>query len=305
MTGEIVAARLVHEQLGRRATDATAVSGRGTVNTVVVVSTAQGRVVVRIAGRGRDEFDKERWALAEARGAGVRCPEMLAHGWCVAGQERRAFAIQTFVGERDAEEIDDPWPEVGRQLRRLHAVRVSGWGLDMAAPGVFDASWDDHVEYNIASLTDADLLRERGILHASEGSELRALFERVASRSWPLALTHGDVALRNLRVDADGSVWLLDWGCAGADVVPAEDLQRIVFAHDPAGAVFEGLLRGYGTRWSDVRDDVRAISLLSCTDLCRWSLDQCPDRLGYYVSVLRWALDLHLHGSPWSPAPTD
>lgn len=33
--------------------------------------------------------------------------------------------------------------------------------------------------------------------------------------SAPLVLSHGDLHLRNVMVDGNGRVWLLDWGCAG------------------------------------------------------------------------------------------
>ena len=33
--------------------------------------------------------------------------------------------------------------------------------------------------------------------------------------SLPLVLTHGDISVYNVRLGADGKVWLLDWGFAG------------------------------------------------------------------------------------------
>jgi aminoglycoside phosphotransferase (APT) family kinase protein len=33
--------------------------------------------------------------------------------------------------------------------------------------------------------------------------------------SMPLVLTHGDIFLRNIRLAKDGTLWLIDWGCAG------------------------------------------------------------------------------------------
>ena len=33
--------------------------------------------------------------------------------------------------------------------------------------------------------------------------------------SLPLVLTHGDIALQNVRLGYDGTVWLLDWGRSG------------------------------------------------------------------------------------------
>ena len=303
MAPESVAASLVEKHLSRKVLDATQVTNRGTVNTVVVVRTLEARVVVRIAEAGRDEFHKEGWAMRAARAVGVFCPEVLAVGWTGDGEERRAFSVQTYVGDRDAVEADDVWPEVGRMLRLLHGVAVRGWGLDMEAPGAFDSRWDDYLGRNVASLNDADPLRERGLLDADESEQLRSLFEDMATRRWKLGLCHGDVALRNLRTCQEGRVALVDWGCARADVVPGEELARFAREHDPRGDAFAGLLRGYGAAWSSLADDVRAVSLLSCVDLSRWCLDRCPERIGYYGRLLRWGIDVHMHGVPWRRAP--
>jgi tRNA A-37 threonylcarbamoyl transferase component Bud32 len=112
----------------------------------------------------------------------------------------------------------------------------------------------------------------------------------VAATQFQFGLSHGDLSLKNTRVDGD-TVHLIDWGCAQAHAVPHYDL-GVVLADSLAddSAEFGAMLDGYGlTRqeYGAIRDEVRDLLLLEAIDKVRWSRDRNSARLAEKVARLR------------------
>jgi len=101
----------------------------------------RGQVYVRIGRHGEGNFDGERWAMAQAREAGVPVPDVLAIDRIVSDDaERDAMVVEAATGLA-FETVEDRLStrqraavllDLGRVLARLHAVRMPG----MWRPGV-------------------------------------------------------------------------------------------------------------------------------------------------------------------------
>jgi len=108
-------------------------------------------------------------------------------------------------------------------------------------------------------------------------------------------LCHGDLAPRNTAVAEDGRVFLLDWGCAQANVVPHFDVGEVLCSELSADSEeFAAFLDGYGMTRAAFEDqalDRTAIMALCRADLLRWAIDRAPASIPDCASQLRRALD--------------
>ena len=99
---------------------------------------------------------------------------------------------------------------------------------------------------NLGELTDRDPLLHLGLLDRDAQAQLRESFTDLTRGPTRLGLCHGDLSLKNVIVD-DGSVQVIDWGCAHGHLVPHYDLGVILaeslVEHSPE---FVALLDGYG-----------------------------------------------------------
>ncbi len=283
----VLARRVVGEHTGTTVAGVAPVVERGEVNQVHVVTTGEGaRYVVRSHGRAElDRYRKEAWAIEHAGAAGVLVAPVLATGEF--GQ--RAWMLQPFLRGTPGDELargnaQSVWRSIGEQMRRIHAVPVGGFGeslSDMVAGG--QANWHKYLAYNLGELTECDPLLSLRLLDRSAQADLRRLFEHLAALPVRLGLCHGDLSLKNVIV-RDGSVKIIDWGCAQGHFVPHYDLSVVIA--DGLGehtAEFTALLAGYGIKpisfRRDIRTDVLALGALEAVDKVRWALDRnrgCP-----------------------------
>jgi tRNA A-37 threonylcarbamoyl transferase component Bud32 len=288
---ELVVRSLVQEQLGVEVQTVESVVGNGSVNSIFVVRSAVGVFVVRLNNRtSLPQYRKEAWCIDQAKMVGVPGPDVLAVGEV----DKHAYMLQSFVsGEHGTEAADHRglWHTLGDYAHRTHAIPVSGWGEAMNGPGVFDGSWEMHLDYNIEALSPSDALLRRGIIDARLSDALRERFLWLRRCELRFGLCHGDLALRNVVVDGS-RVSLLDWGSAEAHVVPHFDLLEVLKssfelqANDPD---FQSFLSGYGIADSDfaaIRDELDALLLLRAVDKLRWAFDRSPSRVDHYTRYL-------------------
>ena len=212
----------------------------------------------------------------------------------------RAWMLQPFLRGTPGDELgpgkrEQVWRGIGKQMRRIHAVPVGGFGetlSDLAAGSA--ASWHKHLAYNVGELTASDPLLGLGLLDRGGQAHLRGLFEYLATRPVRLGLCHGDLSLQNVIV-RDRSVQVIDWGCAQGHFVPHYDL-GVVLAESLGEdtAEFAALLDGYGIDPTsfrhDIRFDVLALRALEAVDKVRWALDRNRARLPGLAGRLAAAL---------------
>ncbi len=289
-------ARIVQERFAQAVLSLAVVADRGTVNQVVIVRLAASTVVLRANdSSNRYEFEKEALCLAEAHARGIPSPRVLAVGQLGAC----AYMIEEFIPTAAGQAAPCPvdlWRTLGRYARIVHGIPVSGFGRDCAGTAqlAFADTWERFLAYNRTSLTRTDPILGLGF-SGQDSRRLAALFERLAGTDVPLALCHGDLAPRNTVVADDGRVFLLDWGCAEANVVPDLDIGEVLRSElSAASDEFAAFLDGYGmTRaaFDDQTPDRTAVMALCRADLLRWAIDRAPESIPHYASQLRRALD--------------
>jgi len=273
--------------------------GYGSVNDVFVATTERGQFVVRInADRGLDEFRKEAWCIEQASARGVLGPTVLEVGQ----RDGCSYMVQSFlVGSVGSEGTIDritAWRAMGQYARAIHSIQDYGFGLDLRdiQDRGFEERWRKHVMYNITCLTSEDTLIGLGALTSNQSPGVRALFQHLLDKRFAFGLNHGDLSLKNVLVGAQGEVYLLDWGCAEAHVVPHHDIGEVLKSSlERDSPEFGAFLDGYGLSadgYQQIEHDVHALLLLRAIDKLRWAIDQHPVAIPSMVDTVKLAYRL-------------
>lgn len=295
-----IAGRLAETYLGGSIDSAKAIMGRGEVNQMYLLETAEQKAVLRVNGVGEyDRFKKEEWCIHQANARGVPSPKVLALGT----DSDRAYMLLEHVDGANGNEIastPELWEQLGRYLRGIHDIPVQGFGesLEDITAGS-RATWQKYLTYNITSLTDEDVLVRTRVLDAVRARELRAQFERLSAAVFSFGLSHGDFSLANVIVAEDHRPNVIDWGSAQGHIVPHHDLGVILDESVSENSdQFSALLAGYDLRRPDfekLRDDILALQLLEAVDKVRWALEKAPDRVPHHASqVAKFLKRAHL-----------
>jgi len=271
--------------------------GEGSNNWAYRLGEGVGAVVLKVGKPHRVRFAasehvKEHWCAAAARGVGARTPESFAVG----DFDGRSYQVQAYSPgrpPRPAEE-DRTWAAMGRWARAFHAVPVAGWGPRMSGQGAFADDWSAHLAYNIAALTPDDPLLGLGVLDAAASADLNRRFERLAAKPFAFGLSHGDLSMHNVLVDAAGEpLALIDWGSAGAFPIPHYDLNEIIRSDRATSAQIDIFRRAYGlgdTAFAEVMADLPDLAALRDIDTLRWGLEHSRDQIDMLVAYARLAL---------------
>jgi aminoglycoside phosphotransferase (APT) family kinase protein len=281
---EQAVAAFVASELGCEATRVLRVDAFDT-NAVYEVDADEQWFIVK-ASRMHDALRAEAWACARGADAGCAAPAILARGRLNTDDGMSAFIMRRVAGGPIV--AGHPaFREVGARLRRLHDVRLPGFGW------LAEASWDEGGDFSLLHRSWLDFLQ--GIC-----SDLRSLADRYAIAA-PLAaeavaaidahaealaavevgaLCHGDLKAAHILVDAGRLVGVIDWG----DAVVADPLWDIArFAHRAEAASLAGLLAGYDPQQAMVDELAWRLPLYGAL----WGLVDASvaHRLGYRVDA--------------------
>ncbi|MGO4373781.1 phosphotransferase family protein [Paenibacillus sp. MCAF20] len=300
------AERIACDFLKERAKTSYLIIDKGIVNQVCVVETLSCKVVVRMNDIGTySSYVKERWCIEQSAAVGIPGPEVLSIGIT----DDAAYMIQTFVDGDNGLDSSVPkssiWRQLGEYAKRIHSIRVKGYGENLIDPvhGEFQSpphagsngSWLGYVQYNINSLTELDPLIGLGVISPMESQRVRKLFEHMKQRTYRFGLIHGDISLKNTIVTQAGQVILIDWGCAVVSTVPHGEItylmQRYIQSEGPNNEEFKAFIDGYGISEKDL-DDSRHILLLSAFDKLRWAIDRSPDLIEPYAAYAKKAVKM-------------
>lgn len=270
--------------------------GEGMCNDNYLVETSDARIVIRLSKPHQEykafrEYQKEEWCMRKAREAGIPVPGVLK----VIQWSDRACMIQSYIEGLSPLSAEYPsvWKTLGYYAKKIHAISVSGWGEHLKAEdGTFDESWDEHLRYNIASLGEGDAMIRMGILTETVSEEVRGLFRSLERKKFQFGLCHGDISLRNTLIDTKGTVCLLDWGCAKAEVVPHYEINEIIRRGEP-DTLLQSFLDGYGMgrkEYAGMKDDLDDLALLRDIDTLRWAIDKKPEEISNLTAKVRTVL---------------
>ena len=224
----------------------------GSVNKVFRVTSAGRPSILRFSAEASAyaDYQKEAWCIEQARARGVPTPEIVQIGQ----HGTVTFMFQRFVagvpGTSPLLDRHHVWSALGAHLSTIHTIPTQGFGLQLqdATAGQFTESWERHLSYNLSALGSHDLLQQQGIITPNESALLTHYFTRLGRDDVRLALSHGDIALRNAIVDPNSSVHLLDWGCSHSHVVPYSDFANILRWEQPTRPEFATFLEGTACR---------------------------------------------------------
>jgi hygromycin-B 7''-O-kinase len=186
------------------------------------------------------DLRKEAEVIPVAQAAGVRTPAIVDFDDSCALIDSPYMVVERVRGLdlTQAGSSEKTWPELGRQLAMLHAVRPHPLPNVAADDGGGDPR------------PTVDELAHAGYLDPGTARWLTGWFDRLAARfpqDQPDVLLHGDVAPQNLLVDASTGEFraLIDWGDA-AWGPPGMEFAKLPLADVAA------TLAGYGAREAGV-----------------------------------------------------
>jgi aminoglycoside phosphotransferase (APT) family kinase protein len=207
---------------------------------------ADGRGLIVKASTNHDALRAEAWACARGAAAGCAAPVILLFGRLGTGM---SAVIMSRVAGRPIAVEHPAFDEVCANLRRLHSVKMTGFGW------LADASWDELGDFSLKHPSWLSFLQAicddtRGLADsygfAAEVAD--AAESAISDHAVTLGaievgvLCHGDLKAGHILVDAGRLAGVIDWGDALiAD--PWWDIAR--FAHRSPEASVSLLLHGY------------------------------------------------------------
>jgi aminoglycoside phosphotransferase (APT) family kinase protein len=243
---EQAVAAFVASELGCEATRVVRVDAFAT-NAVYAVD-ADGRRFVVKASMLHEALRAEAWACARGADAGCAAPAILGLGRLGTDDRMSAFIMRRVAGGPIV--AGHPaLPEVGVGLRRVHDVRLQGFGW------LAEASWDKRGAFSLLHSSwlgflqgicgDARRLADRYVVAAPVAEAAAAAIDAHADALAAVevgSLCHGDLKAAHILVDAGRLAGVIDWG----DAVVGDPLWDIArFAHRADGGAVSWLLEGY------------------------------------------------------------
>jgi aminoglycoside phosphotransferase len=290
--------------------------GKGIVNDIVIVSMKNNKSVIRMNAdpTAFQTYEKERWCMDKATTQGISGPSVLSLG----RHEDTAYMIQTFVeGENGQDSQQDKrhaWRVLGQYAKRIHSIDVKGFGeiLADAVKGEFkapihenyDGTWVSFIKYNMESLSQDDALIGLGVFNFQQSQQIKELFKSLLNIHFKFGLNHGDLSLKNILVDQNGAVALLDWGSAEVHIVPHWELIQLTgcqLRQDYADNIdIDAFLAGYGisrNQFEKMHRELNILLLLQAIDKLRWAIDcspQCIPEFSRYAEKVIQHVNINL-----------
>lgn len=323
-----LASNIMNDVMGMKVHKVTEIVGKGFVNRTFLVQMTDRKSVTRtLSGELRDqndgkkhsllseaknqhpisyilrmreeeavpEYRKEKWCMEQASDLAIPVPQVLKIGNC----GPVSYMIETCIHGENGLDNDNPellWYHIGKYARKLHSIPVTGFGLALTDEenGIFSDSFsptlEEQVDYNLTQLTAGDPLCFLGAYEKGKLNSIIEILEYVKRRNYRIGLNHGDLSRKNTIIGPDGSVTLIDFGCALAHAVPYYDFANIfgevINGGEPDTNMLHSLAEGYGISYGglmDMKKDIYAIMLLNAFDKARWALDQRRDEIQAYV----------------------
>ena len=194
---------------------------------------AGGQSLILKASMNREALRAEAWACARSAEAAFPSPEVLAGVDGIGSAGMSAFVMRRFSGE-SITPGHEAFCDLGAAARRLHEVRLSGFGT------LAEATWNQQGEFTLPHATwlgflksissDTRRLADRCALATPVADALEVSLEAHAEALSAVAgsLCHGDLKANHIFVDGERLVGVIDWG----DAVVADPFWELArYAH--------------------------------------------------------------------------
>ena len=123
----------------------------------------------------------------------------------------------------------------------------------------FSPTLQRHIRYNIDSLTSDEPLARQHNYPGGDAGRIQVLFTELLSADHTLGLVHGDLSAKNTILGNDGTVYLIDYGCAFCGVVPYDE---IICVNEHTPRELSVFLQSYGFDHGEPRN-TRRLSILT------------------------------------------
>lgn len=258
-------AEIIRKSVGLESLHMEQIIGRGRTNEVIVVTTAVGRLVVRLNALAHlSNFVKEAWCLQEAKKRGVLVPTVIQCGVHL----QHSYSVAHFLeGCRNIESGDDRgrvWQRLGSYAASINRIPISGCGSHMSSAGHFSATWPEIVVQDIESAFRDDFWRSRRGLTSKENALLRNELESVSQIEAPIGICLTDLSCENTMIYRDNydELYLIDLEWAVTAPVPQ---YQFAYAAKYFG-LSDAFCRGYGitsNELSDISSEVMRLTVLA------------------------------------------
>ena len=278
--------------------------GKGDVNEIFIIELENKKILLRMNSKeeGLMEFKKELWCVNKAKEKGVLGPNILHIG----KYNDFSYMIYDFIEGKSGKEIKNKtevWSILGRYAHQINSIKVKGYGLRFSPKdNKFLESWKKYINYNLDSLNKADKLLKLGIYSEEQLPLIKKYFLSLNKKKFNFGLTHNDLSLRNVVIDETGKIFLIDWGCAEANIVPHSEFVEILGAgymdlKIPTKEEINYFLKGYSItrkQFESLKKDISKFLLLVSFDKVRWAIDKSPKSIKQLSKIAKKRLEYAL-----------
>lgn len=259
-----VVRKVIRETFGSKASHIHRETG-GLSNVVFTVEHASGHFIVRLNPEPAqfETFQKENWAVASARRAGVPVPEILK-----IGREPMPYMILAKCHGEPALSRPDKsriLHQLGGYAAQINSIRTNGFGESFDWADSFVPRRSDWQEFLYADLNldhRLKVLRTNKMLGHQQIRKVGTALENAWRKGRTSALNHGDLRLKNVIVDRkDNIAVILDWEHCISSLAPEWELSLAL--HDLSIDEKHWFLDGYGIRLQDLASIAPAMKALN------------------------------------------
>jgi aminoglycoside phosphotransferase (APT) family kinase protein len=266
---EETAAAVLKHHFGKRPSHVERLHG-GVANHVFEAKVGRQEVVVHISDKPEklQKFQKEQWAVRQARAQKVPAPEILEVGDSLIGLP---YMISIKLRGQDASACHNRIEVargMGQYAARIHAIPTSGFG------SVFDwsrnqlsrkRSWRSFLDEELDIKGRLNLLETHQMLTPAHLKKLRSQVRTIRLWKGHPSLTHGDLRLKNILLDDKGKICaVLDWENSTSNLAPYWEFS--IALHDLSIDEKEAFLEGYGIKpreYARMAADIKALNILN------------------------------------------
>lgn len=267
-------------------------NGLGMSNAVTVVTTEQGRFVVRTNVESHlFRYKREAWCYQQLKGSSVLTPTVLGCGT----HDGFAYSVAEFITDSrpvsDAMDTLRMWRILGSYARSLNQISPPEHGTEAAS--YFPISWEQQVADDVELIFRGELWLAEALLSASQQDSARQYLLSCASSTAPRGICQFDLTTANAVICGDDyqRVFLLDLEWANIAPVPYYQLGCIAAEKGLESNVYRAFFDGYGLDTTRISAELERFTLYRLMRATAWARDRRPNLVSENIERTRPILE--------------